>query len=157
MAQNQISIEPQTLLAAILENLNIQFFADSRDEAKLLFKAIQGDDIVPFMHMAVRSGGEVHCNLTLDSSAYVGKLNFGKFRKILASMMMGISQRLENKEELNILNSDEGDLLYNIPGIVQDEDGLNILVCGLSQGLPGRASINLMFLDPTQYTQAAEA
>ena len=64
MTNDQISIPPRKLVAAILENLNIQFFADTRADAKLLYQAIINEEQVPFMHMAVRSGGEVHSLLS---------------------------------------------------------------------------------------------
>jgi hypothetical protein len=62
-----------------------------------------------------------------------------------------MSTILENDEEPNILTSDEGDILFNIPGMIQIEDKVNVLVSGLKQTAPGRADITLMFLDPTQY------
>ena len=157
MANDQISIPPRKLVSAILENLNIQFFADTRADAKLLYKAIMDEEQVPFMHMAVRSGGEVHCNLVLDHSCYVGKLNFGKFRQNLATMMLAMSNFLESDKEPNILSSAEGDMLFNIPGIIETDGITNILVCGLGQTAPGRANINLMFLDAQHYQAAASS
>lgn len=151
MANDQISIPPRKLVSAILENLNLQFFAATRADAKLLFAALLNVEQVPFMHMAVKSGGEVYCNLTLDTSACVGKLNFGKFRQILATMMLNMSNVLDEGEEPNVLTSEQGDMLFNIPGMMEIDDNFNVLVCGLKQTAPGRADINLMFLDPSQY------
>ncbi len=151
MAQNQLSIPPRKLVSAILENLNIQFFADTRADSKLLYKAIINKEQVPFMHMAVRSGGEVHCNLTLDCSCYAGKLNFGKFRQSLATMMLAMSNLLDTDQEPNILSSKEGDMLFNIPGVFEDDGNTNVLVCGMAQTAAGKANITLMFLDPSQY------
>lgn len=151
MANDQISIPPRKLVSAILENLNIQFFADTRSDAKLLYQAIINNEQVPFMHMAVRSGGEVHCNLTLDCSCYLGKLNFGKFRQSLATMMLAMSNLLDTDQEPNILSSEKGDMLFNIPGVFETDGNTNVLICGLAQTAPGRADISLMFLDPSQY------
>ena len=154
MPNDQISIPPRKLLSAILENLNMQFFADTRADSKLLYKAIIDKEQVPFMHMAVRSGGEVHCHLTLDWSCYVGKLNFGKFRQNLATMMLAMSNLLDTDKEPNILSSEEGDMLINIPGVFEADGNTNVLVCGLAQTAAGRANITLMFLEPSQYQTA---
>lgn len=154
MSPQQISLNPETLLSAILENLNMQFFAESRQESKLLFRDLQNGEQTPFMHINATKSGEIYCNLALDHSAYVGQLNFSRFRKILATMMMEISHRLEHKEDMNVLSAGEGDMLFNIPGLVREDGATNVLVCGLRQLTPGKAVVRLLFLDPSQYTEA---
>ncbi|NNC98631.1 MAG: hypothetical protein HKN85_00455 [Gammaproteobacteria bacterium] len=155
MSHYEINLQPDKLLQAVLENLNQQFFADSRAQSKLLYKSIADGRQMPFMQIAVDDSGEVICELALDHSQFSGSLNFGKFRKCLAMMLKGLSIKLEkhaqNGEGFNMMNSDQGQLLFNIPGVVMSEDGVNVLVFGLSQAGPGLATIRLMFLDPAQY------
>jgi hypothetical protein len=156
MSHEQVSIQPRALLSAINENLNRYFYADSRDSSKQLFKIIADGQSTPFMKINMGDSGEVYCELKLDTTLHVGKLNFSKFRRGLAAMMLGIHTRLEADEALNVMTSQNGDIMFNIPGVFQadDEDETNILVCGMSQTGPGKAYISLMYLDPTQYVEA---
>ena len=151
MQHEQTELEPSQLLSALLENLNVQFFADNRTDAKRLYQTINGGQQVPFMHIAFPNGGEIACDLALDHSQHVGKLSFGKFRKSLATMMQAIAARVEEKQDFNILNSQDGDMLFNIPGIIKSEGEVNVMISGMRQTAPGRATIRLLFLDPAQY------
>ncbi|MFT5572810.1 MAG: hypothetical protein ACI9FR_001734 [Cryomorphaceae bacterium] len=156
MSHEQVNIQPKALLSAINENLNRYFYADSRDSSKQLFKILSDGQSTPFMKIEMGDSGEIYCELKLDTSLHVGKLNFSKFRKGLAAMMLGIHTRLEADDALNVMNSQNGDTMFNIPGIyqAQDDEETNILVCGMSQTGPGLACINLMYLDPEQYVEA---
>ena len=154
MSYQQIDLDPQLFLGALLENLNNHFFANKRDESKRLYVAIAENKAVPFMHINAADSGEIYCDLTLDKSEYVGKLNYGQFRKCLAVMMQSISSRLEAKQDLNVMNSENGEILFNVPGIVQSDSQLNVLVSGISQAGPGKIVIRLMFLDPSHYVAA---
>ena len=155
MSHHQINLDPRKLLTAVVENLNGQFFADGRAETKRLYKSISSGEEVPFIRIDFGDSGEVLCNLDLDHSQYCGDLNYGKFRKCLAMMLQGITVKLRDNtgdlSDLNILQSDSGELLFNIPGMVNSDEGINVLVCGLRQQGPGLVTIRLMFLDPSQY------
>jgi hypothetical protein len=156
MSYQQVSLNPKLLLAAVNENLNRHFYADARDSSKALYKAIYEGTQVPFMRIDTGESGEVYCELCLDSSLYVGKLNFGKFRKALAMMMLGIKARTENDKPLNTLSSDSGEILFNIPGIVNEENQINVMVCSFKQMAPGLSNVKLMYLDPDKYAAAAQ-
>jgi hypothetical protein len=154
MSYQQIDLDPTLFLGALLENLNSHFFANSRDESKQLYMSLAGQKAVPFMHVNAAESGEIFCDLALDNSQYVGKLNYGQFRKCLAVMMHSISNRIEAKQDLNVMNSENGDILFNVPGIVQSDSTVNVLVSGISQAGPGKIVIRLMFLEPSQYITA---
>ena len=154
MSYQQIDLDPRLFLGALLENLNNHFFANTRDDSKRLYVSLTEKTSVPFMHINAAESGEIHCDLALDSSEYVGKLNYGQFRKCLAVMMQSVSSRIEAKQDLNVMNSDNGDILFNVPGIVQSDSQLNVLVSGVSQTGPGKVVIRLMFLDPSLYVAA---
>ena len=154
MSYQQIDLDPALFLGALLENLNNHFFANTRDESKRLYMSLAAQKTVPFMHVNAAESGEIYCDLALDNSEYVGKLNYGQFRKCLAVMMHSISNRLEAKQDLNVMNSENGDILFNVPGIVQSDSTLNVLVSGISQAGPGKIVIRLMFLEPNQYVAA---
>ena len=157
MSYQQIDLDPQLFLGALLENLNTYFFVNTRDDSKRLYVSLADGKAVPFMHIDADESGEIHCDLALDNSEYVGKLNYGQFRKCLAVMMQSVSSRLDAKQDLNIMNSENGDILFNVPGIVQSGSQLNVLVSGISQTGPGKIVIRLMFLEPSHYVTALNA
>ena len=49
------------------------------------------------------------------------------------------------------------DALFNIPGVLNSEEGTNVIVCGLRQTAPGHVTIRLMYLNPEGYAEAAIA
>ena len=157
MHHQETQLDPSQLLAALLENLNVQFFADKRADAKRLYQTINDGQQVPFMHIGFPDGAEISCDLALDHSQHVGKLSFSKFRTCLATMMQTLAIRIEEKQDFNILHSQQGDMLFNIPGVVETDGNINVLVSGLRQTAPGRATIRLVFLDPAQYEPLKEA
>ena len=108
------------------------------------------------MDISSTTKGDVACMLALDHSEYVGKLNFSAFREILAAHLHLIGEKLKNEENLNIFTNEEtGDLLFNIPGIIQRDDEINVLVTGTEQRRAGELTIKLMFLDPANFMSTA--
>lgn len=173
MSFETASLNPHALLSALNDNLNKRFFVNSRDTAKQLYQALNEGKEIPFMHIGVGASqsdktnrtegandddrGEVFCKLALDASEYVGKLNFSSFRKNLAMMLLAIKARLDNNDELNIMNNGNDELLFNLPGIVRSkQEKTNIMVCGLRQNAPGDATIRLMYLDPEKFLAATK-
>ena len=71
--------------------------------------------------------------------------------------MVGIQERLDADEPLNAMRSNQGEVLFNIPGVVKDKDGqFNILVVAFRHLGPGLSTVRLMYLDPKQYSQAVQ-
>ncbi len=151
MSNQAIDLDPSKLLSAISANLNSQFYVASREHSKRLYYDLADGKPMPFIQLKTESSGDINCYLQLDSNEYTGKLSFGKFRKALAVMLLGIKNRIEADESLNILSSEQGDILFNIPGFLQNADGTNIMVCGTRQVEAGSMTVRLMFLDPVQY------
>ncbi len=157
MSHQQVSLPPKLLLAAVIQNLDHHFFGESRESAKIMFQAILKGEPSPFMKIDTGESGDVFCELSLDTSLYVGKLNFSKFRNSLAMMMVAIKERLQADAPLNPMNSEQGDTMFNIPGIVKEADGqFNVMVASFRQLGPGLATVRLLFLDPDQYAAAAQ-
>ncbi|NND81323.1 MAG: hypothetical protein HKN50_02720 [Gammaproteobacteria bacterium] len=154
MSSHEANLEPKQLLSAVVENLNRFFYQDQRVPAKRRFQMLSQGDAIEFMQIDLGELGTVSCDLTMDTTECVGKLSFGNFRKILALMMASIMDRLENDQPVNLMRSDRGDTLFNIPGTLQTADGANVMVCGLRQILPGEATVQLMFLNPNRYAEA---
>ncbi len=157
MSFQEINLDSAQFLAALNDNLNNRFYAQSRANAKTLFQQLVEGEAQPFMRIGVADAGDILCDLTLDHSEHVGKISFSKFRKALAMMMLNIKDRVEAQRPLNPMVSETGDILFNIPGVLQGADATNVIVCGVSQTGPGRATAKLMYLNPEAYVQAAAA
>jgi len=156
MSNTSVNLDPSQLLTAISLNLDSQFYAASRDHSKRLYSDIEGGETMPFLQLNTKRSGDINCNLQLDSTQYTGKLSFSKFRKAMAVMLLGIKTRIDENQPLNMLTSEQGDIMFNIPGVIQNKDGTNVMVCGLRQMQPGLMTIRLMFLDPVQYQAEAQ-
>ncbi len=155
MTNQSVSLNPNQLLEAFIQNLNSLFFAVARDDSKRQFQLIHDGERVPLMRIDMQEAGEIHCELGLDRSEYQGKLNFAKFRKSTASMLSVISKRLENQERVQHLSSEQGEMLFNLPGITDDEkDGINVMACSIKPLAPGLMLLKLMYMEPKQYQDA---
>ena len=155
MKNQQVSLSPKVLLGAINKNLEHHFLSSSRESAKLLFQTILKGETSPFMRIDMGDAGEVHCELSMDETAYVGKLNFGKFKKLVTMMTSDISEHLEADTAINSINNDKREIRFNIPGIVDEADGQrNIIIVSFRQLGAGLASVKLMFLNPDNYADA---
>lgn len=157
MSNHEVSLNPKSLLSAVLDNLNMHFFSGTRDQAKQFYKVLCDDHPAPFMKIDMGENGEVFCELSLDQSLYVGKLNFGKFRKNLAMMMHAIKERIDQEASLTAMTSNTGEILFNIPGVVKEDNQINIMVCSFRQLGAGLATVRLLFLDPDKYAAAVQS
>ncbi len=156
MNYQDVSLNPKVLLGAINENLNRHFFAASRASSKQVYHLIDSGKAAAFMRIDMADAGEVLCDLVLDTSLYVGKLNFGRFRQSLAATMQAINEAIAADAKLNALSSKQGEIMFNVPGVVQEGQQINIMVCSFKTLGPGFATVRLMYLDPDQYIAAAQ-
>lgn len=145
----QIDLPPTELLTAVYNNLNKRFFEATRNDAKQLYMAVRDGRGIPFMAIVIPDKGDINCSLALDQSQFVGKLNFALFRKALSSHLQRIAGKLSKQEGLNMYtNEANGDKIFNLPGLVETGDAVNILVTCIEQRKAGSMTIRLMFLDP---------
>ncbi len=106
---------------------------------------------MPFMEITSPEMGDVSCKLALDSTQFIGTLNFRQFRNALVSHMQRIAATLQEKEELSVFTNEEtDDIIFYLPGIIEDGDTMNVLVTGIEQRTAGHMTVRLMFLDPTK-------
>ena len=154
MNTGKIELQPEQMLTAIFNNLNEHFFKVPKNESKHRFRELERGMQVSFLRISEPNHGELKCELALDHSEFVGKLNFRLFRNALASHLRRIAGKITNKEELNIFTNEQtGDMIYHIPGVVENGDTINILVTGIEQRAVGKATVRLMFLDPDHFSQ----
>lgn len=150
--QQAVSLQPEQLLSLATQALYKCFFEAQRDQSRQIFKEVDKGKQSPLFNMKIANGQEIEGHLLLDKTEFVGKFNYSAFRSALGVMVKRIADKLEKKEDLNIFNSEEtGEILFHIPGFVESEGQLNVLVLGAVQQVPGVILLKLMFLDPTQF------
>jgi hypothetical protein len=154
MTETAVELKSEDLLAALNRNLDVHFFLSDRTLSKQKFQTLKEGNELPLMKLGFSDESEIHCDLCLDYSEYVGKLNFSSFRKNLAMMMHAVRNRLDAGAPLNVMRDSSGQVLFNVPGIVKNGNQTNILVCGMAQTSHDKARINLMFLNPDDYESA---
>jgi len=154
MASNEINISPEQMLTAIHAQLSDHFFDATKTTAKQTYTQLINGERLPLLEISSPEHGQVIARLALDVSEFIGKLNYTTFRDALTSHLNRIGETLKNKEKLNIFTSEEtGAMLFNIPGLVQTDEQVNVLVTGVEQSKPGEIVIKLMFLDPDNFTK----
>ncbi len=151
MSNGQVDLKPAELLKAIYENLNKCFFTAAKYDAKQRYRLLVTGKPFAFMTLATRDQGEIAFELALDQTQHDGSLTFTQFRNALAAHLNRIAAKLAGKQDLNIFTSnDTGDWIFNIPGIVEYADKVNILVTCVEQRAAGQATIRLLYLDPKE-------
>lgn len=152
---NSISLKPDKILSAIHQHVGACFFGGTKTQAKQAYNDLRAGKPLPLLEISAADRGKVVGILALDASEFVGKLNYKAFRDALASHLNRIAEKLNNNESLNILtNQDTGAMLFHIPGLVQVDDKVNVLVTGIEQAKPGELLIRLMFINPDNYRQS---
>jgi len=152
MPNKEINVSPEKVLEVAHQQLRACFFESTKVFAKQTFNDLQDGKKVPLIEIASPDMGEVTGLLALDCSDFVGKLNYSIFRDALASHLRRTAEKLQAGESLNIFtNKDSGALLFHIPGLVQVDEQVNILVTGIEQSRPGEIIIKLMFLHPDNF------
>ena len=149
--------EPAKFLT-VATNVLHQYLLDiPRDQAKGRFNQMVEKGPVPLVRLKLDDNSEMDFYVELDSREYNGKLNFSAFRDQVALMVHNFGQHLTEKRAVTILNDQSGRrLMFQIP-ILSSEDGqeLNALMLGVDLMVPGKAVLQLMFVDSAQFRKQA--
>ena len=149
-----VSLKPEQLLSISAQALYKTFFETARDQSKQIFKELEKGKTCSLYVMKIANGQEIQGKLSLDKTEFVGKINYSAFRAGLEVMVKRIADKINKKEDLNIFtNEDNGELVFHIPGFVENDGQVNILVLGVVQQAAGVIGQKLMFLDPTQFAK----
>ena len=155
MTASNVELDAKQLATVISSMLARSFIEAPRADAKRLFRAIRSEEPQPFMTMQLKHSGEFRCNLTLDETAFSGVLNFGIFRRALASHLERLAGAIEREEALNLYSDESGErTLFHHPGVVETDGQLNVLVSGTEQLGPALLLVRLQFLDPAALERA---
>lgn len=155
MSNNQaISLQPQQLLTLAQQVLYKCFFEASREQAKQIYNEIEKGKQATLFSIEMGQGQQMQGKLALDHSEFIGRLNFSHFRTALGGMINHISDKAKNKEEpTTFTNQQNGELLFHVPGFVEENGQLNVLVLTVVQPSRGVLAFRLMFVDPNQYVK----
>jgi len=130
--------------------MNQRILQASKSVAEGLYVNLADGKALPFMEISSPDLGDVSCNLELDHTQFVGQLDFDQFCSALALHMQQVAARLEDKEELGVFTSeDSNDIIFYLPGVIEDGGTMNVLVTGVEQRVDGELTVRLMFLDPS--------
>jgi len=145
------------LLTLALNGLDQYFFKAHKEKARKLYKEIADGATTEFVSITFKGQEDkpVKFKLKLDHSEYKGHLTFHMFKLALEQMMKNIAAKLKHKKELNVMTSESGEILVNLPGVIQDRDKVNILVLGIEPA-KSVAIIKLQFLDSDQFRKEPE-
>ena len=157
MSNVSIELDTATFLTVIHNNYKRLFLDSSETDAEEEYRKLMDDQTVPIIEISAPDQGEVTCDLALDHSQFLGTLNFSRFRNALIAHLSQIVDTLKSEDELNVLtNEDTGDIVYYVPGIVEEDGTINVLVTGVEQRTAGELTVRLMFLDPQQFAAQAD-
>lgn len=151
------NMEPEKFITIAVNILHKSLIDSSRDEAKRLFLEVRGGKAAHLVRVRMEDSSELNIDLALDSSEYQGKLNYAAFKNSVQAMLVRIAKQVQNGEDLNIFTDQEsGDVIFHLPGVVDDGEHVNMLVLGTARSAPGTLILKLQYLDVSQFMQTSE-
>ena len=148
------TFEPDKFITIAVNLLHKVFVDSSRDEAKRLFLKVKGGDTAHLVRIKMEDDSELDMKLSLDHSEFLGKLNYAAFKNVLQAMLARIAQQVQGGGELDVFTDEEtGSILFNLPGMMQDGEHLNMLVLGADLAEQGAVTLKLQFLDVSQFVE----
>jgi len=142
-------VELVNLAAKILDQL---FINAPKDKAKPVFKDIKQGKSFALGTVKIQELIESTISLDLDYSEFRGPgFNFDAFYTALQGILEQVSQKSQAKADLNIMTSEQGTILVHLPGMIEINKQLNVMVMAFDLGTMGHISIKLMFVEPDQY------
>ncbi|MDB6060444.1 MAG: hypothetical protein JWM78_547 [Verrucomicrobiaceae bacterium] len=148
------SVSAEKLLTISINLLHQAFGDTTRLLAKRRFQYLENGKSVYLAHVKMEDDSQLKVNVKLERSELKGKLNFSAFRQVVAHLLGACAQQIESKQQLNTFSdTDEKRWIYLIPALYQSDVAQNMLVLGVNLRQPGELTLELMFVDPTQFQQ----
>ncbi|MFL0797612.1 MAG: hypothetical protein K6L73_08990 [Cellvibrionaceae bacterium] len=134
--------------------LHSGFIKNSKDKARGMYKELKSGKVVTTGTINFSGKLDMDLKLALDVSEFKGPgLSFPAFEVALKALLQNLGDRLNNKQELNILTSETGSILLHHPGVVRTtETQVNVMVMTI-EPTPGKKelTVRLMFVNPDQF------
>lgn len=142
-------VELVNLAAKIVERL---FIKAPKEKAKSNFKELKQGKNIDLGNVTIQETLKSSLKLALDYSEFCGPgFNFDVFEAALKGILVQISQKFKAKADLNIMTSEQGSVLIHLPGMIQLNEQLNVMVMAFELGDMKNITIKLMFMEPGQY------
>ena len=148
------SLSPEQFLTMSANVLHKTFFDNTRLVAKRVFSELDKGKRLKLVSLTMEDKSELNIDVSLDTTDYVGQLNFSLMRKHLKSLLAQIAKLLEEGKRPSVRNNKQnGTQLFNIPGAVVEQGQLNVLMMAWSSRVKGTVEIELMFFEPAQFIE----
>lgn len=123
-----------------------------KSQSKPLFKELKNGKTISLGSLKHAEELNLTLKLELDYSEFCGPgFNFDIFKSALNAMLSRLSSHLQHKKDLNIMSSETGTSLIHVPGIIQVNHQVNVLVMAFDTANKDQITLKLMFIDPEQY------
>lgn len=148
--QLNMSIQQFTTMAANM--LYSGFVRRNKVDAKRDFKKLNSGGLVSVGTFTRKEDdAKLKLMLALDASEFKGVLTFHLFKKSLEQLLRNIALfQKEKRDAQTFTNKETGQVVVFIPGIIDDDGTLNVLVMGM-EPLEDAVAVKLMYLDPDQF------
>ncbi|MFW2422536.1 MAG: hypothetical protein ACN4EJ_07965 [Porticoccaceae bacterium] len=158
--QTNFSIDVRKLFNMSANLLAAGFFKQKPDEAKALYKKLKDGNQVKAGELTNnQNGNKLPVTLELDRSEFNGAFNYPNFQASLRALLQRFETHGRKDPELKTLrtlqNEKTGGILFNLPGVVEIDSQLNVLMAAIEPSKTGMA-LRLMFMDPEQFVQRDE-
>ncbi|MFQ3324465.1 MAG: hypothetical protein ACI90U_002292 [Pseudomonadales bacterium] len=152
------SLSPEQFLTMSANVLHKTFFDNTRLVAKRVFSELDKGKRLKLISLTMEDKSELNIDVSLDTTEYIGQLNFSLMRKHLKALLAQIAKLLEEGKRPSVRNNQQnGSQLFNIPGAVVEQGQLNVLMMAWSSKVKGTLEIELMFFEPTQFIEQESA
>ena len=152
--------------ATVCANVLHQCFIEpSRTVVKRVFRDLQAGKKVFLTELRMEDDSILRVDLTLDSTAFIGILNFSTFRGVVQELLIQFREQLTSEKPLTTFraldeagNATTERRLYGVFAQSVQGRNLNILMLGVDPHLSEpQVLLELMFVDPSQMTQSESA
>lgn len=159
MSQFQIQSIAQEKFLLVAVNLLQQSLVEAmRTDAKQRFNQLYTGNTIPLATVRMEDNSTAAFQLSLSHSEFQGKLNFGAFRASVSALIHNIARALREQKDIKVFNALNGGsaMIFGITAVTVETAQTNVMVLAADSRKDGGAtSLQLMYLDPTQFAAAA--
>jgi hypothetical protein len=162
MSKFQIQSIAQEKFLLVAVNLLQQSLVEAmRTDAKQRYNLLYSGNTIPLATVRMEDNSAAAFQLSLSHSEFQGRLNFGAFRASVGALLRNIARALREQKEIKVFNALNGGgaMIFGITAVTLESGQTNVMVLAADSRKDGGAtSLQLMYLDPTQFaTPAASA
>lgn len=160
MASDHTQSIPQEQFLTMAGNLLYRAFLDSgRTKAKNLYKEVAAGKVVPLTSVEMEDKSTVRFDISLDSSEYLGAINFGAFRASVKMLIASLGETLKKEEQVKVFSEQDNPnaMIFGVTGVTQEANQPNIMVLGADMSNDqALVLLKLMYINHEQFVAAAD-